>query len=110
GTQHEEEMDLFCGPTDARAFHRDWRRSCTATVELAGADIIRMAGSYLLAGIGTAGSVPDSVRRLWRGRRWLSLQVPAPHGRALGADDARGAGEVPAGYALTLRQLWSANR
>src|ERR1019366_578216 len=110
GTQHEKEMDLFCGPTDARAFHRDWRRSCTATVELAGADVVRMAANHLLAGSRTAGSVPDSVRRLWRGRRWLSLQISTAHGRALGADDARGAREVPARYALWLRQFWSASQ
>src|SRR5450631_2052653 len=102
-------MDCFCGPTDARAFHRDWRRSGTATVELAGADVVRMAGNHLLAGSRTAGSVPDSVRRLWRGRRWLSLQISAAHGRALGADDAGGAREVPARHAHPLR-LWSANR
>ena len=49
------------------------------------------------------------ILRLWWWRR-LSLQVSAAHGRALGADDARGAREVPARYALALRQLGNANR
>src|ERR1035438_9318819 len=38
--------------------------SGAATVELAGADVVRVAANYLLAGSRVAGAVPDSVRRL----------------------------------------------
>src|ERR1017187_1740247 len=101
----------FPGPTDDRDFHRDWRRSRAASVELAAADVVRMAANYLLAGCRTAGSLPDSVRRRRLWWSWLSsLQFSAANGRPLGADDARGAREVPTGYALTLRRLWSANQ
>src|SRR5450759_4668071 len=107
----EKEMD-FAGPTVPRGdgdFRRDWRRIGDAVVELAAAAVVRMAANHLLAGSRTAGSVPDPV---WRpGQFWLSrLQFPAANGRALGADDARGAREVPPGYALTLRRLWRARQ
>src|ERR1700730_12459240 len=99
----------FSGPTGYRDFHRAWRRTRAAPVELAAADVVRMAANYLLAGSRTAGSLPDSVWRLWWS--WLSsLQFSAANGRALGADDARGAREVPPGDALTLQRLWSANQ
>src|ERR1035438_8049921 len=97
------------GDSGDAAIYRHRRRNSAATVELAATGVVRMAANYLLAGSRTAGSLPDSVRRLWWS--WLSsLQFPAGNGRALGTHDARGAGEVPTGYALALRRLWSANR
>src|ERR1700686_4063616 len=99
----------FPSPTDGRDFHRDWRRSGAASVELAAASVVRMAGNHVLASCRTAGSLPDSV---WR-QRWAqlpSLQFSEANVRALGADDTRGAREVPPGHALTLRGLWSARR
>ena len=51
---------------------------------------------HLLAGAWTSGAVPDSLRRI-RQPRFRPLQFPPPHGRALGAHDARGAGTIPAG-------------
>src|SRR6266446_4079129 len=101
----------FSGPASAtrdRAFHLDWRRTCHASLELAAADAVRMAANYLLASYRAAGSLPDSVRRLeWRRS---SLQIRAANGRALGADDARGAREVPTEYALTWRRPWGASQ
>src|ERR1700676_981947 len=99
----------FPGPAAGRDFHRDWRRSGAASMELAAAGVVRMAANYLLAGCRTAGSLPDSV---WR-QRWArlsSLQFSEANVRALGTDDARGAREVPPGHALTVRGLWSARR
>src|SRR5882724_3001461 len=101
----------FSGPTSATsdgAFHLAWRRTCHASLELAAADAVRMAANYLLAGYRTAGSLPDSVRKLeWRRS---SLQIRAENGRALGTDDARGAREVPPEYALTWRRPWSTSQ
>src|SRR5207247_6134715 len=64
-TQHEKETDLDSTTGDHRdgGLHRNWRRTGDASVELAAADVVRMAANYLLAGCRTAGSVPDSVRR-----------------------------------------------
>src|SRR5580700_11309854 len=95
------------------AFHLDRRRTCHASMELAGADAVRMAAHYLLAGSWTAGSLPNSRWRPWHSRL-SSLRRPAPnkraHGRTLGEDDARGAREVPQQLAPTLRRLRTANQ
>src|SRR5271169_3694001 len=102
-------MDLCGCPTGDRRFPRDWRRSGDASVELAVADAVRMAANYLLAGVRTTGSVPDSVRRLGWSRR-SSLQFSTAHGREVGAHDARGAREVPPGHALSLQRLYRSNQ
>src|SRR6266404_7486471 len=105
----------FSGPTSATSdgpFHLDWRRTGHASLELAAADAVRMAADYLLAGCRTAGSLPDSVRRLewsWQSTLQYAAAHGPAHGRALGADDARGAREVPPELALSLRRLCSAN-
>ena len=90
---------IFLAPGDCgvRDVHLDRRRSGAASVELAAAGVVRMAANHLLAGSRTAGSLPDPVRRLWSW--WLpSLQFSAANGRALGADDARGAGKIRRGF------------
>src|SRR6266568_7327412 len=103
---YEKEMvDCFGGPTGDRAFCMALRRSGDAFVELAAADAVRMAAHYVLAGSWTAGSVPDSVRRLGWWFEWL--QIPVAQGRAVAADDARRAREVPRMDAQPLWRLWS---
>src|SRR6266700_1188581 len=93
GTEHEKEMDLDCSASDFGdgIVHRHRRRNCDALVELVAARIVRMAANHLLAGAGTAASLPDSVRRPWCS--WFSsfeyaFQDAAAHGRAVGTDDA----------------------
>src|SRR2546425_12575611 len=98
-------MDFSGGITGDRGFHRDWWRSGDRFVELEPAGGVRMAANYLLAGHRTVRSLPDSVRR--PGYACLSsFQYAAAnqraHGRALGADDARGAREV-SGTLLAIR-------
>src|SRR5580692_12430440 len=107
----------FSGPTSNTgdpAFHLDWWGTRHASLELAAADVVRMAANYLLAGCRIAGSMPDSVRRLEWWQSWPSLQYAATnrpaHGRALGEDDARGARGVPPKLARPLRRLCSANQ
>src|SRR6266496_6051007 len=56
------------------------RRSGYAFVELAGANVIRVAANYLLAGDRIAGSLPNSVRRLWPWWRWASQFASANGG------------------------------
>ena len=89
---------IFLAASLGIAVFMDWRRSGDAFVELESAGVVRMAANYLLAGSRTAGSLPDSVRRLWYACAWLSsLQFSAANGRALGADDAGGTGKIPPG-------------
>src|SRR6266404_2514447 len=80
------------------------RRTGAAPVELAAAAALWLAPDHLLASPGTSGAVPHPLRRM--GRSWLSsLQYSATNGRALAADDTRGAREVPPELALSLRGL-----
>src|SRR5437764_3180846 len=72
-TEHETEikksnLDRSAGHPGDPALCLHWRRNSDASVELAAAGAVRMAANYLLAGCGTAGSVPHSVRRrCWPG-------------------------------------------
>src|SRR5258708_11681074 len=71
-------------------FHR--RRNRNAPVELAAANVVRLASDYLLAGHWNSGAVPHPFWRAWF--PWAhALQFSPPHagahGRALGTDDAR---------------------
>src|SRR5207302_9190646 len=88
------------------ALHRHRRRSRTATVELAAAAAFRLAPDYVLASAWIAGALPDPVRRIWIPRsRSLQCSPPDPpsYGRAVGADDGRGAGALATGHARTVR-------
>src|SRR5579863_8373468 len=96
-------VDFPGGPASARAVHRVGRLHCDAIVELALAGVVWMAPDHVLAGAGTARSKPDSIRGLGRQLSW-------PRAAALGADDARGAREVPRTYASALRRFWTASR
>src|ERR1051325_7250563 len=83
-------MDLDCSAGDFGdgIVHRHWRRDCDAFVELAAADVVRMAPDYVLAGAGTAASLPDSVR--WLGGIWRRKRAHAsPHKRTHGGTNGR---------------------
>src|SRR6266566_5082563 len=96
-------MDFSGGATGNGDFHLDWWRSGDAFVELESAGVVRMAANYLLAGSRTVRSLPDSVRRPGYACAWpSSLKFSEANGRALGADDARGAREV-SGTLLAIR-------
>src|SRR5580704_4962521 len=108
-------MDLS-GPLSGTcngAFRLARRRIGHASLELAAAFAVRMAANHLLASLRTAGSVPDSVRRLgwssWPSLQYAAANIPA-YGRALGEDDARRAREVPPELALPLRGFRRANQ
>src|SRR6516225_5823518 len=88
---------------------RPGRRDSTATVELAPAATIRLAPDYLLASARNPGPVPDSVWQTWR-PRILSPRIPTSDFGALGANDPRGAGTVPARHAGTLRPRTNCQR
>src|SRR5436190_425778 len=54
-----------------------------------------MEGTHLLASPRPSGSLPDSVRKPGHARRRdAAIVFPAAPGRALGPDDARGAGKI----------------
>src|ERR1700685_1118368 len=89
------------GDSDIR--RHQWR-SGAEVVELAAAAALRLASDYLLASGRDSGAMPDPVRRAWA-PRVLSLQFPTSHGRALEAQNPRGAREIPARLARRLR-LW----
>src|SRR6266849_1889299 len=112
-------MDYPCSAGDSGdpGIYRHRRRTSDAFVELAAATALRLAPDHLLASAGTSGAVPDPLRRL--GWSWLSsLQYSAANrraysatsGRALGADDARGARKAPPELALSLRRPWTSHR
>lgn len=97
-------MDCPDSDTD-RYFRGNWRRTGAASLELAAALVVWMAANYVLASHRPAGSVPDSVRRIW----WpgiASLEFPAANGRTLGADDAGGAREISPRYERALQRPW----
>src|SRR5258706_3829176 len=60
----ETDLDSSSGDRGDGGLHRDWRKRRYASVELAGAGVVRIAAGYLLAGYRTAGSLPNSFRRL----------------------------------------------
>src|SRR5258708_2643982 len=107
------DLDSSAGDPGDGAICLPRRRTSAAPVELAAAAALRLAPDLLLASAGTSGAVPHP---LWRmGQPWLSsLQYAAAnqraHGRALGADDPRGAREVPPELALSLRRLCSVSQ
>src|ERR1700740_3217886 len=74
-----------------------------AVVELAHAAPVRAAPDQLLAGAGPAGAQPLS---LWGVPRTLGRHALArAHDGAMGANDARGAREIPRRHARPLRPL-----
>src|SRR6266699_1807907 len=84
------DLDRSAGNPRDCAVYLHWRRNCTATVESAAADVVRMAANNVLAGSRTDRSLPDLVRGPWYS--WLSsfqyaFQCSAANGRAVGADD-----------------------
>src|ERR1700728_4186209 len=106
GNRHEKAL------VGARTEVRTIRRLIRYRVGLCGAGVVELAdaGSFwlafdqLLAGGRDFGSEQDPVRRL-PGPRWPALLLASPHDRAVGADDAGGAREVPSGHAWALRVL-----
>src|SRR5271165_3354664 len=81
--EHEKEMvDRAAGDYRNPAVYLRGRRSGDASVELAAASALRLEDAWLLAGVGIAGAVPDSVRRpaAWRARRawWPRLRTRLP--------------------------------
>src|SRR6266480_4849951 len=92
------DLDRSAGDFGDGIVHRHRRRNCDAFVELAAAGVVRMAANHVLAGAGTAASLPDSVRRPWCS--WFSsfeyaFQDAATHGRAVGANDGGRARKSP---------------
>src|SRR5713101_8910186 len=107
------DLDSSAGDPGDGAICLPRRRTSAAAVELAAAAALWLAPDHLLASAGTSGALPHPLRRMER--PWLSsLQYAATHerahGRALGAHDARGAREVPAELALSLRRLCTATQ
>src|SRR5579864_6872487 len=104
GTQHEKKMDLDGSASDSgdTGVHRHRRRNRAASVELAAAAALRLAGGHVLASARDTGAVPHPVRRTWSTRVW-PVQFPPAHGREVPADDAGGARAIPAADAGTLR-------
>src|SRR2546425_865152 len=105
-------MDFPGAAGDSRdaCIYRHRRRSRAATVELAAAAALRLAPDYLVASAGTAGAVPDPLRRIWTPRFRFIRYPPSlsrahgrPHGGALGHHAPRGAGTIPARHARTSR-------
>src|ERR1035438_363549 len=95
GNDYEKEMVLDCAAGHCRdsAIYLRRRRSGNAPVELAAAATVRLADAWFLASVGTAGTVPDSVR--WIGRpRWAGRRSRPPLPRALQEHVAGGAGKV----------------
>src|SRR5689334_6094374 len=91
-------MDVH-GPAGAdrlRGFYRDRRAGGDAVVELAAAGGFWMADDHLLAGPRITRAMPHPFWRVWFSRRRPALQLPPSDGGALGADDAGGAGAIPA--------------
>src|SRR5215467_3255996 len=96
-------MVLDCSVGDRGNFRvclRRWR-SGNAPVELVAAASVWLANAYLLAGVGIAGVVQDSIRRT-RARGPARPSRPALP-RAVPEYDARGAGEIPPGDGSRLR-------
>ena len=56
------------GNSGNSAFYLHRRRNCDAPVELAAADVVRLASDYLLAGRWNSGAVPDTFWRPWFSR------------------------------------------
>src|SRR6185312_2637037 len=102
-------MVFHCSSGNPRddCVYRTRRGDRPAAVELAGAGFVRMAGDLFLAGGWIAGPVPDSLRGLWF-PRWPAFQNATENVRAMGTDDARRAGEVPAELSRPLRALRAA--
>src|SRR5882762_2622177 len=99
------DLDSSTGDPGDPGFYLHRRRTGDAVVELAAANALRLAPGHLLAGARTPGALPHPLRRTGRARTFRPPQFPAPHGRALGAHDARGAREVPPELARSLRRL-----
>src|ERR1700722_5239008 len=82
-----------------------WRGSGDALVELAASAAVRLAHAWLLASVGVAGAVPDSVRRTapWGvGPTWW-----APMARAVPEHEPGRAGEISAGHGGGLQRRFT---
>src|SRR5258708_7203028 len=99
------DLDGSLGDSGNPRIHIHRRPTGDAVVELAAANALRLAPDYLLASPRTPGALPHPLRRTGRARTFRPPQFPAPHGRALGTHDARGAREVPPELARSLRRL-----
>src|SRR5271165_1450730 len=98
-------MDLPgpAGDSGDGAVYRGRRRSGAASVELVAAGALRLAPDHPLAGAWHPGAVPGPVWRVRWTPRVSPFELSPPHVRALGTNDARGAGALPARHARTLR-------
>src|SRR5579859_2240243 len=103
------DLDGSGGDRGDGSVHLRRRGDREAVVELAAANAVRMAHDHLLAGAGHSSFVPDSFRTSrfspWRRASLRAPADPGTHGRALGADDARGARKDAPALARILRRL-----